>query len=237
MAEALAIPDYERYDYSREWENKQIEDLAEKRILASWVKPSGSCLELGGGFGRLTSFLEPYFSRVVMVDFSRANIQKASRRIKITEIVRSEIHEIPFKDETFDYIFMIRVVHHLADPLIVLKEIRRVAKQGATVIISAPNLTFGKYHRLRSNTLVGEGKCGHKIYAAPLKYYSTEFLKEEARLGTGMFENSIGIKLHRFTFLHLADVLISPLWYLKPNIFMKYTVSKNGSNPDLMNFR
>lgn len=227
LIDPATIPDYENYDYRSEWANKQIEDLAEKRILSSWIRPSKSCLELGGGFGRLTSLFEQYFSEVVMLDFSRTNIQRASQKVKRTGMIRAELHNLPFKDEMFDYIFLIRVVHHLPDPLVVLTEIQRVAKQGATVVISAPNPILTKYRHLRSNTFVGQGECGHRIYVAPLEYYSSEQLKENARLGTGIFENFIGMRLHRFTFLHLADVVVSPIWYVKPNVFMKYTVTKN----------
>jgi len=222
------VTDYERYDYSREWANKEIEDLAEKRILSSWIKSAEACLELGGGFGRLTGLFERYFSRVVMMDFSKFNIHRASQNLTKTDIIRSEFQKIPFRDGTFDYIFLIRVVHHLPDPLVVLKEIERVAKNGCTLVVSAPNPALTKYRRLRSNTLVAKGQFGHRIYVAPLNYYSSGgVLKEKARLGTGMFENFIGMKLHRLTFLHLADVLVSPLWQLKPNIFMKFTVNKN----------
>ncbi|HYB04769.1 MAG TPA: class I SAM-dependent methyltransferase [Nitrososphaerales archaeon] len=226
MSEPLAIPDYEKYDYTREWRNKQIEDLAEKKILSKWITPGKICLELGGGFGRLTSFLEPRFSQIVMVDFSRANIERASQKLKKTEIIRSELHRLPFEDNKFDYIFLIRVIHHLADPLVVLGEIQRVAKEGATVVISAQNPTIGRYRHLKTNTLVAIGDCGHQIYLAPLNYYSTKNLKETTRLGTGMFENFVGLKLHRLTFLHSVDVMFAPLWYLKPNIFMRLVVTK-----------
>jgi SAM-dependent methyltransferase len=226
LAEPIVIPDYESYDYSREWRNKQIEDLAEKKILSHWITPGKNCLELGGGFGRLTSFLEPFFSQIVMVAFSRANIGRASQKLKKTEIIRSELHRLPFDDEKFDYILLIRVIHHLADPLIVLGEIQRVAKDGATVVISAQNPNLGRFRHLKTNTLVARGDYDHQIYLAPLNYYSSKNLKETTRLGTGMFENFIGLKLHRLTFLHSVDVMFAPLWYLKPNIFIRFLVSK-----------
>ncbi len=211
MAEPIAIPDYERYDYTREWRNKQIEDLAEKKILSHWITPGKNCLELGGGFGRLTSFLEPYFSEIVMVDFSRANIERASHKLKKTEIIRSELHRLPFEDEKFDYIFLIRVIHHLADPLVVLDEIQRVAKEGATVVISAQNPNLGRYRHLKTNTLVAMGDCNHRIYLAPLNYYSTKNLKEKTRLGTGMFRKFYRTKASspHFPPQHRCDVLAS----------------------------
>jgi ubiquinone/menaquinone biosynthesis C-methylase UbiE len=220
------VPDYERYDYAKEWRNKQIEDLAEKKILFRWIKPGGTCLELGGGFGRLTTFFESYFSKMVMVDYSVANLQRAARKLKRTEIVRSELHNLPFDANQFDFVFLIRVIHHLADPLVVLDEIQRVAKKGASVVISAQNPHLGKYGHLKTNTLVARGDYDHQIYLAPLNYYSTKNLREQTRKGTGMFENFMGLKLRRLTFLHSVDVISAPFWYLKPNIFMRFEVIK-----------
>ncbi len=220
------MPDYDRYDYTKQWKNKQIEDLAEKRILSRWIGPGTTCLELGGGFGRLTSFFERYFSRVVMLDYSAANIGRASKTAKKTELVRAELHNLPFDDNQFDNVFLIRVVHHLEDPLVVLEEIQRIAKDGATVVISAQNPSLGKYKHVKTNALVATGDFDHQIYLAPLNYYSTKNLRVESILGTGMFENFIGLKLHRLTFLHAVDVLFAPLWYLKPNVFMRFRVMK-----------
>jgi 2-polyprenyl-3-methyl-5-hydroxy-6-metoxy-1,4-benzoquinol methylase len=221
-------PDYERYDYRKEWRRKEIEDLAEKRILTKWIKqPIGSCLELGSGFGRLTVLFQNHSQEIVTIDFSEANLHQTKNTAKRAQVIRSTVQELPFRDNSFDYIFLIRVVHHLPDPQVVLKEISRVARPDATLILSAPNQVFGKNRKLRSNTLVAEGDHGHRIYSAPLGYYSLpEFLREEERRGTGIFENRIGLALRRLEFLHLVDAISAPAWFLKPIVFVKYRIVK-----------
>lgn len=222
-------PDYENYDYRRAWRRKEIEDLAEKRILSRWIeKESGeSCLELGGGFGRLTALFQDRFQKVVTADFSESNLRRIKGRAARAESVRSTAERLPFRENSFDYIFLIRVVHHLPDPLGVLREISRVGRENGILILSAPNTIFGKQRKLKTNTLVGTGDFGHRIYSAPLAYYSSaESLREEERRGTGMFENRIGMELRRLDFLHVVDVLFSPVWFLKPTVFVKYRIVK-----------
>jgi ubiquinone/menaquinone biosynthesis C-methylase UbiE len=219
------LPDYETYDYATEWEGKQIEDSAEKAVMRMWLRPSGSCLELGGGFGRITTFLESFFGTVVMLDFSQRNLRTAGRRLGRTGLVRSEISRQPIRDSTFDCIVMVRVVHHLPEPELVLSEVKRVAKNGATLIMSVPNTAMGKTRSLRENSLVGRGPQGHLIYAAPVKYYTRSFSYLGAK-GTGLFENSLGVRLHKLTFLHLLDVATSSLWQLKPTVFLRLRVDK-----------
>ncbi len=222
------IPDYENYDYSREWQGKTLNDLAEKAILRKWVRSGDKCLELGGGFGRMTSILQPLFQTVVMVDFSRRNLTIAKKRLSkgTTSIIRSDVHKIPFGDSFFDTIIMVRLVHHFPNPRVVLDEIARVGKNGSTVVISIPNAEFGRIHHLSTNTLLTVGEQGHRIYAAPLRTYTNSSMQIEKRRGTGIFENFIGSKLKRFEFLYLVDALTSPAWFLKKNIFLKYTVRK-----------
>lgn len=44
----------------------------------------------------------------------------------------------PFEDDTFDYVLVQRVLHDLISPTKVLKELRRISKQGAIIKIIEP---------------------------------------------------------------------------------------------------
>jgi SAM-dependent methyltransferase len=64
-----------------------------------------------------------------------------------------EKREFPFPDESFDVVFFVDVLEHLYDPIIALKEIRRVLKPGGYLCLKTPNcanlknrikLLFGK---------------------------------------------------------------------------------------------
>ncbi len=223
-----APPDYESYDYSQEWVGKRLNDLAEKAIIRSWIRPAQSCLELGGGFGRITKLLQAYFEDVVSIDFSNRNLRNALRELSrsVTYLIRGDIRKLPFKNDLFDLVTMIRVAHHLADPSPVLDEIYRVAKNRAMVIISIPNPLLTKEARSNRSTLVCTAKCGHEIYSVPFNAYSHSAFCLLERRGTGIFEHKIAMKFELFPYLHLVDVATSRVWHVKRNLFLRFEIRK-----------
>ncbi len=57
-------------------------------------------------------------------------------------LIRSDLHKLPFKDSYFDKIILTEVLEHVEDDLKVLKEIYRVLKKGGLLIITVPNYNF-----------------------------------------------------------------------------------------------
>jgi SAM-dependent methyltransferase len=218
----VEVPDYESYDYAREWQGREIEDLAEKAIIKKWLVRSDFCLELGGGFGRITQILLPSFRNVVVVDASSRNIQRLRRRLGLENAVRAEIGNLPFRSGQFDFVVMVRVIHHVPHLKSLFTEIRRVAKQRGILILSAPNTSTGQ-RKVASNREVGIGPPGHRIYVAPMSWYTSGFSVEGMR-GTGIFDNRLGRALNGLGFLHLLDVATSPLWRTKAHVFMRLRI-------------
>lgn len=217
------VPDYESYDYTGEWVNREIEDKAEKELLRALLPDGGELLELGGGFGRLTEALTARFSLVAMVDASAQNTRRAHARVPEAEIVRAELAHLPFRERTFDCVAMVRVVHHLPRPYLVFDEIRRVTRRPAVAVVSVPNpYTAGIRHS--GNALVGVGPQGHFVYGAPLDYYTNYLPLKEIR-GVGLFDNAVGKILRRLTFLHLLDLGTSRFWRVKKNLFLKFELN------------
>jgi ubiquinone/menaquinone biosynthesis C-methylase UbiE len=227
-----APPDYENYDYELEWAGMGINDLAEKAQLRSWLGPESggrNCLELGCGFGRITRTLEDCcFDEVIGVDFSWKNLKKARSRTfrSKTELLRADIRNLPLRSGHFDFVVMMRVAHHLAEPSLVLDEICRVTKHGSTVVISMPNPLLSKARKTKRSLLMSTGGFGHRIYSTPFLAYSHPFLGLVERKGTGAFENRIAKALERFRYLYLVDIATASLWFLKKNVFLKFEVRK-----------
>ena len=229
MAESSnEIPDYERYDYSVVWKGRGIEDRAEKEIVSRWaVGETG--IELGGGFGRLTQVFEKRIGRMFMLDYSLRNLRRASSRLEKTTLVRSSLQRLPFGDSVFDFVALVRVIHHVPDPDSLLSEVVRVARNGATFVLGIANEIDKR--RTGDSVLVRVTPEGHRIYSTPLSRYGHSGLERAEVRGVGVFDNRLGRKVERLSALAEIDVKTSRLWPAKSMLFVRYRVKKgDGRN-------
>jgi ubiquinone/menaquinone biosynthesis C-methylase UbiE len=139
------VCDYEGSDYqSSFWDRGDrayedgVEAVALKRLL-----PKGGrlMLELGAGAGRNTPRYVG-FQRVVLVDYSRTQLQQAQARLGNTGryvFVAADIYRLPFVDGVFDAATMIRTLHHMADAPRALAQVRGVLAPRATFILEYAN--------------------------------------------------------------------------------------------------
>ncbi len=222
----IYLPDYEKYHYEDEWKNREIEDRAEKILLKRLMGKPGRCVELGGGFGRLTSILEQNCENTVMIDGSARNVRKASTFLHKTEIRRENIVETSLDPDSFDLVVMIRVVHHVEclEPL--FKEIKRVVKASGVVLISVPNLRLTSFRDRKEYGELAKGDNGHRIFGGPIGVYSYPGFSYLGRFGLGLFDNRFGKLLHRISSLAWLDVFTSRFWFMKPMVFLLFRVDK-----------
>jgi ubiquinone/menaquinone biosynthesis C-methylase UbiE len=74
-------------------------------------------IEIGAGFGRLADLYHGY-QQVVLNDYARTQLEEAQNYLghdKRFIYVVSDIYNMPFVDNLFDALTMVRVMHHLAD--------------------------------------------------------------------------------------------------------------------------
>ncbi len=218
------IPDYERYDYSTVWRGRSIEDRAEREIVSRWAAGETG-VELGGGFGRLTQEIERRVGQMFMLDYSLSNLRRASSRLERTTLVRSTLERLPFDDSVFDFVALVRVIHHVPDPDALLAEIVRVARDGGTFVLGVAN-EIDKGHG--ANGQVKVSPEGHRIYPTPLSRYRHPGLERVEVLGVGAFDNRLGRKVERLSPLATIDLKTSRLWPAKSMLFARYRVRKSG---------
>lgn len=139
------ICDYEGSDYqNRFWEQggREYEDAAEAIALRRLLPPSGYLLlELGAGAGRNTPRYRG-FERVVLVDYSRSQLEQARARLGDSPrylYVAADIYRLPFAGGLFDAATMIRTLHHMAEPRLALAQIRHALQPGAIFILEYAN--------------------------------------------------------------------------------------------------
>ncbi|OIB01469.1 hypothetical protein AK95_29035 [Paenibacillus sp. LC231] len=97
-------------------------------------------LDFGSGTGANCSICKPGFYLGIEPDVSRVTLAK--RLYPNHNFMIFDGKQISAQDETFDYIFIIAVLHHIADDQIkdYLLEFKRVLKPGGKVIVMEPCL-------------------------------------------------------------------------------------------------
>ncbi len=139
------ICNYEGSDYQQSfWEqsDRAYEDQVEAIALQRLLPAKGRLLlELGAGAGRNTLRYQG-FERIVLLDYSRTQLEQAQRRLGTGPgflYVAADIYRLPFATCIFDAATMIRTLHHMADARQALAQVRRVLQPGATFILEYAN--------------------------------------------------------------------------------------------------
>jgi ubiquinone/menaquinone biosynthesis C-methylase UbiE len=96
-------------------------------------------LEIGCGVGAVLAVLAEEFPGVELtgvdieraqLDFARTHLAQAG--VKAT-LVRADAHALPFSEQSFDHVWMMWFLEHLADPVAALQEARRVLANGGAI--------------------------------------------------------------------------------------------------------
>lgn len=150
---SLAQKQYQKYDfyddknhnYEKFWQNRQYEQQAEIVALKKLLKKDryDYVVDLGGGYGRISQFLENYANKILLIDPSQKQLDKAKKYLHDYDNVDfstlNDNNSMPVKDNTVDLLVMIRVTHHLIDPNDTFEDIVRVLKPGGKAIIEVAN--------------------------------------------------------------------------------------------------
>jgi 2-polyprenyl-3-methyl-5-hydroxy-6-metoxy-1,4-benzoquinol methylase len=121
----------------------QIKKYFDLRLFAKYLKglsnESLSCLDVGGGSGWMMNLVRQSDSRVtrtVVVD-----INEESRRIAEGnghEFICSNIEAVNLTNQ-FDFILLLNLIEHVADPALVLSKLNLNLKSGGLILIKTPN--------------------------------------------------------------------------------------------------
>ena len=114
------------------------EPLAERFVDFAGVTAGQRALDVGCGPGALTARLAGRLGtqNVAAVDPSEPFVAAARERLPEVDVRRGVAEELPFDDDTFDAAASQLVVHFMRDPLAGVREMRRVCRDGGTVVLS-----------------------------------------------------------------------------------------------------
>lgn len=137
--------------------------------LAEVIPGGGRVLDLGSGDGSIAAALMS-----LRPDLSVEGVDVMLRpRTKIPVTAYDGV-TLPFADQSFDYVTVVDVLHHTADPAAILREARRVVRQGIVVkdhllegMLAGPTLRFMDW----------VGNRGHNV-VLPYNYLSAKRWQE-----------------------------------------------------------
>ena len=119
------------------------------------IKPSDIILDLGTGRGEIAYQSALKDSQAIGLDYALAALslakklrRKAQKKGKPFSLILSDARSLPFQKDTFDIIFMLDIVEHLAqdDLKSVFRQVYNCLKPGGRLIIhTMPNLNYYKY--------------------------------------------------------------------------------------------
>ena len=121
------------------------------------LRPGGSALDVACGSGRLTAELAKLArgGRVVGLDFSPAMLAVARRDHPSLAFVEGDALNLPFEAGTFDAATMAFGLRNLADPVLGLREMTRVAARAVVLeFLRPPRGPVGSAYRLYLRTLL-----------------------------------------------------------------------------------
>lgn len=95
-------------------------------------------LEIGCGDGEFTKRLVKTKSKIIGTDITPAVVKRARKGIKGAKFAVGDAEKFAFKDNTFDIICGISILHHV-NYLKSFEECYRVLKKGGTIFFSEPN--------------------------------------------------------------------------------------------------
>ncbi|MFF9350464.1 methyltransferase domain-containing protein [Streptomyces sp. NPDC014734] len=110
--------------------------------LIDGLRPGMSVLDVGCGPGTITADLAALVApgRVTAVDTTREILARAAeaaaeRNLDNVEFATADVHGLEFADDSFDVVHAHQVLQHVGDPVLALREMRRVCRPGGIVAV------------------------------------------------------------------------------------------------------
>jgi len=166
MVRDLSLSSIAVFDrFAREYDQWFIENsfayMSEVEAIRRYIPDKGLGVEVGAGSGRFS------------IPFGiKTGIEPSEEMARLAQtrglfIIRALAEELPFADETIDYVLMVTVICFLTDLPTAIKEVRRVLKPGGRLIIGfidRESLLGKRYESMKDSNRFYKGA---RFYSVP----------------------------------------------------------------------
>ncbi len=238
------VCDYSDTDYAAFWEqhNRGYEDAVERIALRRLtLDMSGTCIDIGGGYGRLINVYAPRCTHVLLIDYAENMVSQAWERVRKlglhnVECMRANLYELKNYGKTYDNAVCVRVMHHIENVPDFFSQVNRTLEEGGTFILEYANKrniveilrwlfrrpNIRPFDYLPSKRMDGVYYNFHPKYVKDMLIRHGFCIEEE--LAVSMFRNECLKKLVGSNILsRIEAVLQKPLgrFHLSPSVFVK----------------
>jgi SAM-dependent methyltransferase len=166
------------------------------KSLLKYVPKVGSALVLDAGCGNFTytNFLKEYVHNLEPVCIDLSNLDPM--RIRKNSFLLASIGNLPFRDNSFDFVFCLSVIEFVENDLGVINEFHRILKKGGMLILTAPT-KFSLFKVIRDLEIL----CG--VYKYPqfnVKHYHYYSRLDIPRLVREKFD-LVDLRGYRYNFI------------------------------------
>ena len=140
------------FDMAAEYANSESNNSVPFSKLIDYDLIKGKkVLEIGCGMGSHSGHLSKYASELVSIDITGKAVQTTNKRFELFDIknaraIQADAEDLPFEDDTFDFVWSWGVIHHSANTDIIVDEIHRVLKDEGSATMMVYNKNSTRYY-------------------------------------------------------------------------------------------
>lgn len=182
---------------------KLLNDLTNKDFIEFLdLKGTERSLELGSGLGILCASVAMKLNRgkATGIEISKEQLSKSPQFPNNLEFVMGDVHDLPFKNSSFDLVYGRYILEHISDPSLALKEAHRVLTPDGRICFQENSILWMEFYP----------SCPHFMFAWKKFAQLQSIMGGDAMIGIKLFDRlkKVGFKNLRLSLapeVHSAD--------------------------------
>ncbi len=141
------ICDYSDTDYAAFWKDhdREYEDEVERIALRRLtIDMTDTCIDIGGGYGRLVNEYAPRCTRVLLTDYAENMVSQARERVaqlglNNVDCMQADLYQLRKYGQKFKNAVCVRVMHHVENVPDFFTQVNMILEEGGTFILEYAN--------------------------------------------------------------------------------------------------